>query len=217
MELVQLSREESFEMFVFRKLRALKSIILCEGVTEKMVIKRIVKKLQLDIRSAVGIIECGGIPHIYDYTSIISLLISIARKIHNIGVVVDGEDMDPQQRVESLISSIRARGIEVYELSEVEQQLYRARAVSLHRHSVDLYIAVNGVYSYDLDKHTIHDHGLALAYRMNLIDSNAIQTTRLAEDIINRDKLLELVEKASINDLKECFKHVVHMIKILTV
>ena len=174
----------------------LRSLERCEGVTEKLVTKKLVMKLRIDIRRSVGILECGGIPHVYDYTSVISLLISIARKVRSIGVVVDGEDMGPKQRVESLINSIRARGIEVYELREIEQQLFRSKAVAPNGRSVDLFIAVNGVYSYNLVKHTIHDHGLMLAYRMNRISSDALQTVRLAEDIIDRNKLLELIEQA---------------------
>jgi len=94
--LTQLSREESFEIFVFRKLRALRSLILCEGMTEKLVIEKLATKLSIDIETEIGLIECGGIPHIHSYLSVIALLTSIARKIRKLGVVIDGEDMKPQ-------------------------------------------------------------------------------------------------------------------------
>ena len=216
MALIQLSREDSFEKFVFGKLKALDSIILCEGATEKLVTKKLVVKLRIDVHRDVGILECGGIPHIYNYASIVSLLVSIAYKVRSIGVIVDGEDMKPQQRAESLVNSIRARGIEVHGLREVKQQLFKSKAVTPNKRSIDLLIAVNGVYSYNLVRHTIHDHGLMLAYRMNRISNNTLQTARLAEDIIDTNKLLELIDQANANDLKECFNHIIHLVKTLS-
>ena len=210
----QLSRDESFDAFVFRRLRGLSSIVLCEGVTEEKVFKKLVEKLGIEVAVPIGVTECGGIPHIYDVAAVVlSLIIVISRKVRRIGVIVDGEEMTPIERVKSILHSLKSRGIAVDVTEEVCNQLYRV-GISGPR-SIELLIAVNGVYSYPFERHSIHDHGLLLAQRLGAVDSSRVANLRLAEEAVGRDELLKLIDRATPNTLRECFKHIACMIELL--
>jgi len=77
-------------------------------------------------------------------------------------------------------------------------------------------VAINGVYSYPFEKHTVHDHGLLLALKMNEdIDRSRLSIAKSAEELVDKMKLLELVDRADPQYLRECFDHIVALLEAL--
>ncbi|MHA1595411.1 MAG: DUF3226 domain-containing protein [Candidatus Baldrarchaeia archaeon] len=124
MPIVQLKPHENAFYALARKIvKELEVIVLCEGRTDAEVLKAIIKKLELpDIN--MGVTDCEGVPAIREITSYIATLSQISKKIKVIGVIIDADEYDYEQRARSVMNSLKSSGVPVKELNAVDENLF---------------------------------------------------------------------------------------------
>ena len=177
--LVQLKpHQETFYKFVMNKLRSLDAIVLCEGKMEVKVVKRIIRKLNLEIKGFVGITNCEGISHVPVMTCVVALLARLARKLKVIAVIMDAEEMSIKDRAESMINSLRARKLNVEDLEPINSQVFRT-FITINEKKLTLLIAINGDYTLPFEKHKIEDHIVKLMILESKIEKMILRNTRI--------------------------------------
>ena len=217
MPLIQLKPlKESFYIMVFDKLAKLDSIVLCEGKTEVETVKHVVEKTGLKVNLDVGLADCEGITVVPRIVQAIAALAKIARKIRSIEVLVDSEKQTYHERVSSIIDSLRAKNINVEEpvLLENSKQVFKTN-LRINEKTVALIVAVSGIENYPFKKHTIENHALKLMILENKAEPENLNVLKEAKDLVNREKILEIISGSSIENIEKAFNHIVRMLKEL--
>lgn len=219
MPIVQLKPlEESFMKIVFGKLTRLDAIILCEGKTEVETVKHIVNKLNIEVPITIGLADCEGITEVPKAVIAVASLAKVARKLRNIGVIVDAENQSHINRAKSIIDSLEARGFKVEDLRTVEgsQQVFET-TIRTDEKTVALTIAVSGITHYPFRKHTIENHAVELMLLEGKIEENTINKHETAEEIVNKEKTLETIKQANRENIEKAYNHVIQILKQLTI
>jgi len=217
MPLIQLKPlKESFYIMVFDKLAKLDSIVLCEGKTEVETVKHVVEKTGLKVNLDVGLADCEGITVVPRIVQAIAALAKIARKIRSIGVLVDSEKQTYYERVNSIINSLRAKNINVEKPTPLEgsRQVFKTN-LRINKKTIALIIAVSGIEKHPFKKHTIENHALELMILESKIKPENLSILKEAKDLVNREKILEIISSSSRENVEKTFNHIVKMLKEL--
>ena len=217
MPLIQLKPlEESFYIMVFDKLAKLDSIVLCEGKTEVETVKHVVEKLGFKVDLNVGLADYEGIRVVPRIVQAIAALAKIARKIRSIGVLVDSEKQTYYERVNSVIDSLRAKNINVEKPTPLggSRQVFKTN-LRINEKTIALIVAVSGVENYPFKKHTIENHALELMILENKLKPEKLNVLKEAKDLVNREKILEIISGSSKENIEKAFDYIVKMLKEL--
>ena len=207
MALIQLRPyEESFNAIIFKKLKKLDALLLCEGKTEVEVIKTIVKRLNIAVSRNVGVTDCSGINALYDITNIAILLLRVARKIEKLGVLMDAEEMDIDRRVGSVLQSLKSSGVSV---GKVEELCSQTRKVTLPDLERTLYIAVSGDFSYNFKTHMLEDHAITLLMLEGKLNEESLKQIAVASEIVDRRELIKHIDSSMLENVAKAFNHIV--------
>ncbi|MCS7365130.1 MAG: hypothetical protein NDF54_06830 [archaeon GB-1867-035] len=204
--LIQLKpREESFTTILFQRLRKLDTLLLCEGKTETKVIKAIIKKLGIQLHGNVGVTDSEGINQLYNLTYILTLLISKTfKKVRKLAILLDSEQMAIEERVKSLVDSLKAKGYNINNIEKTCHQTYKINGIK-----PPIYVSINGIHSLNhFQKHTIEDHGAILLSKLNPNIKEKIKTAKDAQEIIHKEELVPLIEKSKPEQVKQAFNHI---------
>jgi len=203
--------EESFYNILFRKLGKLDFLILCEGKTEAEIFKALFKELRMSIPGEIGVTDAEGIDTLYELSRVMLNLTKIFRKVKKLDVLVDAENMGIEERVKSLVNSLRSLGCKVTDLIKVCSHTFKLTVTN-----VTVIITVSGVESFkQFQKHTIEDHALKLLLKVNPNVKGKVESIKEAKEIIRREKILELIEKTEGKYVEEAFNHIKCLIKQL--
>jgi len=208
---------DTFYNFIFQKLKAIDVVIICEGVIDKKVVKKIMSISEINTNVKVGIINAGGIDLAYDIATIIASLANIARKLKSIGVLIDAENFTIDERVKSLLNSLRAYELVIHMPLHAEGQTYKVIIGTTHGRTMDLVIAVSGDFDLPFEAHKLEDHGVRLLLMEGAISQGQVKNFRDAKELISKEELLALLEKSQINNIKLAFRHIYTMLKMLGV
>jgi len=205
---------ESFYNIIFGKLRSLDAIIVCEGATEAEIVKVIAKKLKLGESLKLGVTDSEGLTNVPKVTSAVVVLVTLARRLKAIGVLVDAENMDSLSRARSIVDSMRSQNINVNHLKPLESgectNVYEASIVSSQ---VKLVIVVSGDPSLPFKTHTIEDHGVKLKILGGHISIEELSNYENAKEIMRREDLIREVEQSKPEHVREAFKNIYCAIK----
>jgi len=208
--ILQLRATDAFTELISRFRRA-HAIILCES-TEVEVVKAVNKRLNiLDGEVRVAITDCEGVNTLRREVlpSIIGLISTkVITKARVLGVVLDAEDLSPNERVRGITDGLRSRNVSLT-CDAVNDNVWR---ITLSNDRTVI-VAVSGIMNYHwFTKHTIEDHILLLKELEGLVDSSTIRNVREASTLVSRDDLL-LINNANINNVKTSFKHLVKLLE----
>jgi len=208
---------DTFYNFIFQKLKAIDVIIICEGKIDKKVVKKIMSISGISTNIKVGIIDAGGIDLAYDIAATIAFLANVARKLKAIGVLIDAERSTVDERVKSLLDSLRSYGVRINTPPQAEGQTYKVTIETVRGRAIDLVIAVSGDFSLPFNTHKLEDHGVRLLLMEGAINEEKVKDAEDAKDIISEERLLELLERSHIDNIKSAFRHIYTMLKMLGV
>ena len=210
--ILQLRTTDAFIKLISEFERA-HAIILCEGSTEAEVVKAINKRLDiLDGWVRVAITDCEGINTLRKkilpfIVRVIAL--KVLSKARVLGVVLDAEDLSPNERVRGITDGLRSRKVSLT-CKAVNNNVWR---ITLSNDRTVI-MAVSGIMNYDrFTKHTIEDNILLLKELEGLVDSNTIRNAREASTLVSRNDL-QLINNASTNNIKTSFKHIVKLLNL---
>lgn len=206
---------DTFYNFIFQKLKAIDVIIICEGKIDKKVVKKIMSISGISTNIRVGIIDAGGIDLAYDIAAIIAFLANIARKLKAIGVLIDAERSTVDERVKSLLDSLRSHGVRINTPPQAEGQTYKVTIETVRGRAINLVIAVSGDFSLPFNAHKLEDHGVRLLLMEGSINEEKVKDAEDAKEIISEERLLELLERSHIDNIKSAFRHIYTMLKML--
>ncbi|MHA1506470.1 MAG: DUF3226 domain-containing protein [Candidatus Asgardarchaeia archaeon] len=215
--LVQLKpSEESFTSFVLNRLKRLDVILLCEGRTEVEIIKAVVKKLDVEVKLHIGLTDCEGIDALPRLASTVALLANLSRKLKVLSVLVDAETMNFIDRVNNIISSLRAKKLwttSPQPIAKCDQvfQLY----IKTYFRKLPLIIAVSGIKEFEFVKHCIEDHGVRLMLLERNIDSQEVLKYSEAEQIVRRNELIEIIKNSKRENTEKAFNHITCLLDAL--
>jgi len=208
---------DTFYNFIFQKLKAIDIVIICEGTIDKKVVKKIMSISEINTNVKVGIINAGGIDLAYDIATIIASLANIARKLKYIGVLIDAESFTIDERVVSLLNSLRSHGLVIRTPSHVEGQIYKVTIGTAHGRSIDLVIAVSGDFDLPFKTHKLEDHGVRLLLMEGIISKEEVENSRDAKELVSEERLLDLLESSQVDNIKLAFRHIYTLLKMLGV
>jgi len=206
--------------FISQRQETINIVIICKGKIDMYVVKKImtISKINTDIK--IGMINAGGIDKAYELVPSIAVLANIARKLKAIGVLIDAEDSTIDERVNSLLDSLRSHGVKIDPLLQAEGQTYKVTITTIeatHRRAIDLVIAVSGDFGLPFQNHKLEDHGVRLLLAEGAINEEQVKVTKDAKKIISRERLLELLENSHIDNIKYAFRHIYTMLEMLGV
>ena len=211
--ILQLRATDAFTELISRFRRA-HAIILCEGSTEVEVVKAVNKRLNmLDGEVRVAITDCEGINTLRK--KILPFIVrviafKVLSKARVLGVVLDAEDLSPNERVRGITNGLRSRNVSLT-CDAVNDNVWR---ITLSNDRTVI-VAVSGVMNYEwFTKHTIEDHILLLKELEGLVDSNTIRNVKEASTLVSRNDL-QLINNASTDNIKTSFKHVVKLLELI--
>jgi len=211
--LLQLRTTDAFIKLIsgFGKAHA---IILCEGSTEAEVVKAVNRRLNiLNGKVRVAVTDCEGINTLR--RKILPLIISLITtkviiKAKILGIVLDAEDLSPNERMRSIMDSLRSRNISIT-CEIINGNVWRI----LLSDGKTIIIAVNGILNYDwFTKHAIEDRILLLKELEGLVDSSIIRNVKEASTLVSRNDL-QLINNANINNIKTSFKHIAKLLELI--
>lgn len=208
--LIQLKpSEEVFSELVFNRLVRLDAILLCEGKTEVEVVKAIIKKLDIKIKSTLGLTDCEGIEQIPKLASVIALLARISRKLKALMVLVDAENLDFIDRAKSITNSLRSKELQTTSLqsSAYCNNVFELQ-IKTNSRILPLIIAVSGVEEFGFVKHYIEDHIVKLMLLEGKIDNQEISKYSEAKQVVRGDEIINIIKESSKGDIESAFKHI---------
>ena len=203
---------ELFEAIVLRR-RHLKAVVLCEGYDDERVFKAIAARLGFTPGAPVGVAYAGGIGRLPEFTAAIAALARMMRKARILAVILDSEDLTPQERVAALVRGLHGRGLRTDSPKLVPgcTQLYAFQA-----DGVKVYAAVSGVHEYgSLEKHKIEDHGLKLRILEGKLDPATLERIRDAKQAITLEEMLSDIMEASPENVRRAYPHIACLIELL--
>jgi len=207
-------REESFYEILFKKLERLDVVVLCEGRSDVEVAKSVFRKLASEIEStrvSMGFTNVEGRENIPYIAVVVFALSKLYRKLKSIVVVIDADEFSVEERVKSIIDSLRARGVQVEEFTRdsINPQVYTLSTVLNNRY-LKLIVAVSGDFSLPTRKHVLEDHCVKLANRH--VASGLDSARQLVEDI---RECLKHIEESPVNSVCREFGHICRALEIL--
>jgi hypothetical protein len=205
---------ESFYKIVFEKLKKLDAIVLCEGRSDVEVIKKILSKFTTEEggRVHIGFTDCEGRENIPYITTIISTLSKIYRKLRYVVIIIDADEFSVEDRVESIVNSLKSRNIQVREPQQdiTSKQVYITEVISNGR-TLKLLITVNGDFSPPTRRHVLKDHCVKL---MGIrIQGDIDSTKQLIKDI---KECLRHIDESTNDVVCEVFNHICRLLQILS-
>jgi len=208
---------DTFHNLIFRRLIAIDVVIICEGITDKKVVKKIMSISEINNNVRIGIVNVGGLRLAYNYTVITASLASVARRLRAIGMLIDAENFTPNRRVESLLDSLRARGLIINTPPFVEGQTYKVSVETTGRRVIDLVVAVSGDFDLPFETHKLEDHAVRLLIMEGAISEREVRNFKDAKEIVSEKRLLELLDNSHIDNIRSAFRHIYTMLKMLGV
>ena len=216
--IVQLKpRSEAFSAFIFRGLKRLDAIVLCEGKTEVEVYKAVLRRLDIELPGALGVTDCEGLAAVPRIAAATALLAALARKLKTIAVIVDAERWTYRKRFESFLDSLRSVGaLEVaHEVRTHHAQVYEATITSPRQ--LKLLVAINGDLGLPYQTHSIEDHLVRLAILEGLIAPHQVSGVLTAKQLLEVAAIrsLEMLKDAKPENVERALEHLVLITKLL--
>jgi len=100
--------QNSFYEVIFRRLKRLDVVVLCEGTSEAEVVKRVLSRFRIHGVS-VGVTDCEGIENVPRITWAMLTLVRISRRLSAIVVVIDAEALRTDERARSIVKSLTSK------------------------------------------------------------------------------------------------------------
>ncbi len=208
--------ENSFYDFVFGKLKRLRGIILCEGVSDVEVVKAIIRKLGLSVRD-IGITDCSGVTNEPKVAQAIASLVGIARKLETIALIIDANKSSFSSRIESIVDSLRSRGVNIVSYHTIYNE--RVYKVVVSGKKFAIIVAINGIVDYGFSKYELEDHVIKLLLLENVLGANKLSMYTSAKELL-RDNgyasindIIELIENSMRDHVEKAFNHIMVLLK----
>lgn len=129
-------------------------------------------------------------------------LARFSRKLETIAILVDAEKETPQERIKSIVDSLKSRNIKITKDPEkCCKQTYKTE-ILVNNRKITLIISVSGIYTVSKEKHTIEDHMVKLIGGQKVVKNK--------QQIL--EETLKAIEKADIAKLNQAFPHIHCMI-----
>mgnify|MGYP000400855006 CR=1 FL=1 len=154
--IVRLSASDAFTMLL-KEVRRVDALVLCGGAMEALVVERLSARLRVvSEEKKIAIIDCEGLNVLRKamLLAVLALVIGKAlRRARVLGVLIDLEELDFENRLRSLLDGIKARGYEIGELERACEATWRTSVTMPHR-EVQIIVSPSGILEFQLEKHT---------------------------------------------------------------
>lgn len=222
--IIQLKAIDSFVKLISQFEKA-DILILCEGQHDVEIFKMISKRLthiKHFEKINVAITDAEGLNLLKRHMlpSTLALIIGkVVRRVKSVVVIVDAEELRPEERVESFVNSLRSREYEVRseQLEQLCYQVWRLH-LSVEERKILMFIVVNGIFDVNefqrFKKHILEDHIVYLKILENLFSRDKLLGIDDAKEI-TKENDLKLIENANESNVREAFKHINCLLEIL--
>ena len=215
--LIQLKASDSLTTILSR-VRKAKALILCEGSRDAETVKAIARRIGLTERlEGIIVTDAEGINTLRrDFLpAVLALIIGkVVTRLGSVVIVVDANREKPEERVRSLIDSLKSRSYEVAEPKPICVNVWHT-TVKRADGEVQLLIAVNGVLEepfHKLEAHELEDHIAYLKLMEGLIASEDLLEARKASDLVKLGDF-KLLDEASADKIERAFSHIVCVLR----
>ncbi len=200
----------------------LSAIIICEGLTEAEIVKKLKAKLNIKYGGTIGVWHGGGQPNIYELIDYVMVLARLSKHVKAIGLVIDAEDKDLNEKYRQIYGYLVRKSGE-YGISSIEEvscnqgfYLVKVRIRINGQREIYVPIAISGLPDLDLQYHMIEDHALKLAIKIGMKNRNIVHRIKRSKDAFsNRNEVLEIIDNVSVDDVVNVFKHIVLLLREL--
>ncbi len=210
--MIQLKPHRESFYAISRKAPRLKAIVVCEGQTDTEIIKEVAKKLGYKLGNHVAITDCEGIDNI---PIVVSSLAKLSRSLSTLAIVIDLDDKEASERIESLINSLRSHSIEITDPKLLNQKVF-ASNVARGEQSFNIVVTLMGLEEIPVEKHSIEDHVIKLMALKGSINLTSIQGIKSSKQLIdNYQKIAPLINKACEENIRSAFQPIVSLLKLI--
>ena len=133
--------------------RRCSGIVLCEGKSDAEAIKVAAEVLGFKFRGTLAITDCGGVSGVREVAEYVAVLAHVSRKLKVISVVIDADECSLAERAYSIISSLKARGVDVEGFSEIHEGVFKGNLPA-----ASLVVCVLGLMELPFRRHCLEDH-----------------------------------------------------------
>ena len=221
---IQLRADDSI-IHIARRAGKVNAIIVCEGATESEALKLVARRLSIAEklgRVRIAVTDAEGINALRREVlpAILALVIGrVARRVEAVGVIVDSEDLEPRERLNSLLDGLRGRGYKVESVKELCSSVWEARLKIEDRLVPQpLIVAVNSLhgnpYLQHLTAHSIESHLALLKILEGVLDPGEARTASKPKTLAGREDL-QLITRASLRNVEEAFGHFACLLEAL--
>jgi len=220
LRLVQLKPSEASLMeFIHAGRKHFDVFILCEGYTDAEVIKRVVSKLNISGEKYIAITNAEGLENLYILAATIISMLRLFRRVKVLTLIVDADRMKIEDRVRSIVDSLKAHGFEV-DYTPIGYHLYEI-IPKAQPGKIRIYVAISGVEEYGFEKHELEDHIIKLLELRKDIERIQIEKTRMAKELLaisgfdDIQKILKIIDNSKPEEVEYALRHIVEVIHLV--
>jgi 5S rRNA maturation endonuclease (ribonuclease M5) len=202
-------KEQTFYQMARNLTKKLKIIMLCEGKEDVETLKALIAKIEIPCRN-IGITDCEGISTLKEIAVYIATLARIARKLEKIALVVDADEQTVEQRFQSLLEFLKARGLNIKETLPLSEALYKIKI-----DGNDLVLKIAGNLELPFQRHTMEDHLVKLLLLNGSINDQQLGRTRDAKTVLAGQERAHVIIKNSLKEnVEQAYGNIIEFLKV---
>jgi len=223
MRTIQLKPSEvSLMEFIYAGRKHFDAFVLCEGYTDAEVIKRVALKLNRfgeEQEKRIAVTNAEVLENLHTLATTIISLLRFFRKVKVLALVADANKMRIEDRVRSLVDSLRSHGLEA-NYTQIKHQLYEITP-RFQPNKIRIYIAINGIEEYDFEKHELEDHIVKLLELRKDIERIQIERADSAKELLavagfsDIQDILKIIDNSKPEEIKDALKHITNLIRLV--
>lgn len=218
--MIQLKATSSF-IELLSSVKRVEAVVLCEGSTDAEAFKALANKLGLaEGLKSVAVTDAEGVNTLRGAVlpGLLALIVGkVVSRPKPIAVIVDADDLKPEERTGGLLDVLRSRGFKSASLEQACENTWRVDLEGETSTRIPLIITVNGVFREQFghfEVHELEDHLVYLKLLEGRIDAGALRSARRAKELVAVDDF-ELLHSADARHVREAFAHMSCLLNVL--
>lgn len=205
--------EERFLKICRNFTKKFEAIILCEGEEDAKTLKTLVAKMPVQIASNIAITDCGGFPTIREIARYAATLARLSRRLERIVLIVDANEHPIEQRLQSIVNSLRAHQVNVRSTEAIAESIYRIEVNDL-----EILSKIAGIMTLPFQSHAMEDYAAQLLVIRGKFEVSQMADFHKAKDFLSQvdEKAEEVIEQAPDELVQQAFENILSLLDLLS-
>jgi hypothetical protein len=217
MTFLHLDRENTETLIeLARTVNKMQGILLYEGKQDREDLDALTSKLNIPIPPRFWDHYCEGCDKLQEFARCVVALAHASRTLKEVALLIDADTNSVQQKVDSLIQSLRAHEIQVRDPEPISESIYRSRIPLLNR-DLNLLVKVTGEMSLPFTSHEREDYAVRLLILNGNITTENLKGFPKSSDFLTsyNKESFRIIMDSTDNNVRQAYDNIITFLESL--